>query len=222
MTKKLLVTGLALVLMAGFAQAATLNVQANVTAAYDSLWNVVTLPDINTNVGTPLIYQVDYSFTIADLIAGQQGFGNMAMNLSLNGVADQLGWSGDSSTFKVGPTNTPIWSDNGDYGVVGDLQGVVVGISGFNTANAVDPRPTLGQDGDVRYVGSVYVLWDGVTPASVDATVTGFSTISTAGQLASDAGTAFATSVTFGAIPEPATMSLLALGGLAALIRRRK
>ena len=85
--------------------------------------------------------------------------------------------------------------------------------------NPSDARYTVGQLGPQR-VGSLFLEWDGVTAATLTVIGKQFSINTTEGLLAVDNSGTFNTSnITF--VPEPATLSLLGLGAVALLGRRR-
>jgi len=225
MTKKLLITGLAVILLAGFAQAATLNLTGTVTNAYLPNTNTAAPLDITINPGVSYDYWVKFYFTVSDL-GTEAGFGNLSMDLTLNGVDRVTGPTSPDKTKWM--PNNPLWVDEdegpqltyADTGDVGnDFKAILAGLDVSNIPyDGNDPRGTLGQS-TPAYFGSVRVNWAGVSVATLD--ITGaFSTFS-GGQL-HYVGAANGSSIQFGLIPEPATMSLLALGGLATLIRRRK
>ena len=182
---------------------ATLTLSAEVTAAYDpDTWELITpTPDYTTLVGETYWWQIDFSFEIADIPDGFQGFGGMSFDIDVSAFDDAGAWSPDTSTwspqFPPGVQN-PIWSDNGDYGAGGaDFEGIVVAIDGVS-GDPNDPRGGLGQ-GESRYVGSIYVLWDGLSQADLTVTARQMGLIDDEGVLVVDeAGTFLTGGVTFG------------------------
>lgn len=240
---KWLIAALALALVAGSANAAILTVTTDIAYAFDPVTKdyLPTIPDKNVVQGTPVGYWIDVYFTISGMATGEQGFGNMSYGMSGNPgvVTDSAqGYYADATTFTYHNTKgalvtAAVWSDNKDAGTAGDFQGILVGINGFGLGwVGEDPRGTLGQSGEV-YVGSVPVIWNGVTYTQLDLDIgvtgstTPFSVILTTKQLlgktqtmtfTGDPGEQF---ISFGEIPEPATIALLSIGGLLALRRRR-
>jgi len=180
---------------------ATLTLSAEVTAAYDpDTWEEITpTPDHTTLLEETYWWRIDFSFDITDIPDGFQGFGGMSFDMDVSGFDDAIAWQADSTTWWQFPPGVqrPIWSDNGDYGTSSDFEGIVVAISSFSE-HPNDPRGELGQ-GESRYVGSVYVLWDGLSQADLTLTANQMGLIDDAGVLVVDEeGTFTATGVTFG------------------------
>jgi hypothetical protein len=178
-------------------------------------------------------YDLQLSMSIGGLAAGE----NLeAVQVVFQGLNDGTLTSGPVKWGYWGHANPPlveIGSRYYNYFVMNQSintsggQYVYVGIND-NVANAVTP----GQSGPV-VLGDLWVNWDGVTP--VDVTPAALSspnaletwvnnasgTSNTSKAYDSDGFTVVSSGVQFGAAPEPATLSLLALGGLA-MLRRRK
>jgi len=230
-----IVAGLMVAVLAGSAGAATLTVTGAVTAAYDrATFAPVALPDISQPVGVELIYQLDIVFEIADLGGThpeggtQEGFGGLSMNLVRSNIgvpADfMVGYVGNTDTIDVnGPVPggvVSLWLLNEDSGSDKlDLINIAIAASGGMWQGAGDPRLGIGESGP-QALGSAFVTWDGVTEASVVIDVLSFGTVNADGLAATDpGGTAIGDTINF--VPEPATMTLLGLGAVA-LVRRRR
>ena len=221
-------------LLGGSASAAHLTVTPEVVAAFDLGFNPVTpIPDISQPVGQPLIYQIDLFFEISGLggahpLGGtKEGFGGLSMNINLTKPAPaltSLGYAGDTSTIQVKnmpPLTAPLWFINADAGAdSADLQDIVIAVGGDNWQDAADPRLEIGESGP-WYLGSAYVQWDGVTGGKAIVEVTSFGTVNVDGQAATDPGVDTVAGGEIVFVPEPATMSLLGLGAVALLRRKR-
>lgn len=242
---KWLIAAVAVAMLAGSANAAWLEVTTSIAYAFDPVTKeyLASVPDPTVTQAGPVGYWVDFYFTAGGFAAGQTGFGNMSFGTPVTAgltLDAAQGYYADAATFtwhntKGSATIAPVWSDNKDGGTVGDMLGILVGINNFGLGKAgEDPRATLGQGTSV-YVGSVPVIWDGHTLATmtlfngVQGSNTPWSVILTTKALVGQTtgmtmvgdGRAAGQTITFGEIPEPATMALLAIGGLLALRRRR-
>ncbi len=223
-------------LCASSVQAAVINIKPSLITVFDAAFNDVTTTAIVGNDGNNVFLnpdaagqaytlQVDLSFTIGDLRPTELGFGNAAFNVGLNGQLTQSaaapGWNPESgkTVDKNGAAPGGIvnkWADNGDYGVAGDLRGMVIGTDppDFGPVG-VDPRRAFGKNGD-EYFGTVFLDIQAV-PGSV-----GVITIEGDGGSTYDANNklvAAGTTVTGGALaiyfgPEPSSGILLGLSGV--------
>jgi hypothetical protein len=193
-------------------------------------------PDTTTMNGAARVFKVEFHIATSNLQAGEAGFGSVAFSVNgLNlGLFDAAGGyqpngaTTDSNGAAPGGT-VPVFANNGDQGVAGDLIGIYANIANGITAPAVtDTRLKVGQAGGVSRVGEVYVQWDANSLQTLSLVGNGpvgpeFVTYTTAGQLGA-LQNVLSESVSFGSeIPEPATVALagMALVGLIA-VRRRK
>jgi hypothetical protein len=96
--------------------------------------------------------------------------------------------------------------------------------TGLTTAGATpDPRTTLGQGAPV-VIGEAYILWNGVTPVTVSLGNVQYSTYAPGGTQFGTANNVIDlnTAILGTPSPEPASLGVLAVGGIALLNRRRK
>ncbi len=203
---------------ASLASGSPFSLSGEVVAAFDLGMNPVPLPDISQNVGTPLVYQIDFSIDTSGLEIGELGFANVGFNILPANLSDSLaiGWTPTTEEVDTnGPAAgglAPLFATNQDAGTPDDFAGILASIAGGLT-EASDPRTQVGQNGSTL-VGSVFLEWDGVTQGSVSTEGVLFSANSLSGQfLNSQLGAS--TSISFGAIPEPNTF---ALAGLALVV----
>lgn len=242
MRSKWLIALTAVALTAGVAQAtATLTIDPWITG-YETATELVPItPTKAVVVGDypgALDFEVALVFTLANPDPNTC-FGNVGFDILLAGVTDAYGYIADTSTYtyKVG-TKTytqAYWKDNADLGPSpSDLLGILVSVASDagEKGGAADPRPLfglVGQGYEPMTVGWVYVA-PGVANGSVTlAPVAGtpwslldMTTPSPGGTyIGQSASTMFVSPPVEFIIPEPATMALLALGGLLALRRRR-
>jgi hypothetical protein len=210
------------VCFAAQAHALTVTVTPTVTKAFDLAFADIPLPDINTFPGFAAIYQVDLMMSATNLQAGEAGFANAGFSVTLDNLTDAAGgWQPNTTqvdTNGAAPGGLqPLFATNVDGGTPGDLQGILSSIAGGVT-NAIDPRRTVGQTSPAL-LGSVFVQWDGVTPANFSTAGLLFSANSTTGTfLAEQQGTV--ESVAFG-VPEPSTIVMAGLSMLGLAFRRR-
>jgi len=206
-----------------------------------------------SKVTNATFYQVDFYASVSSITAGMRGFGNIAWNVGLTGGLSQSselpGFQADgSNTDTNGSTpggGTALWFANADAGTAGDLQGIIQTIAAIPAPTANDYRAKIGQQAgsgpssvhpsvndtgwagagqNQTYLGSLYIAWNGSTPGTLTATLTGASnTSSTDGTLIVDQA-AVLNGATINFVPEPSTFALLGMGavGLVTVIRRRK
>lgn len=212
--------------LAAPAQAA-FNVEAVVAGVFDPGFTPISV-DLDEAQPSPVVVQVDAQFTFTP-DAGERNFGNAAFDFDLGpGLAPLDFGAGiyNPSTEQFdanGPAPgglTPIWFANGDSGSnTNNLEDIVATIA--NGLSETDPRSNLGQGG-ATLLGSIFVEWDGQTITSIDLANVSFSPVLTNGTFGGSQ-TAAGDSLPLGSnIPEPGTLALLAMGGLAAAARRRR
>ncbi len=212
------------------AEAGNFSLDAEVVAAFDLVFNPIALPDISTFPGFAAIYQVDYTVTTSTPPAGELGFASVAFSLETTGVLGDdfaLGWNGTPETVDTNGAfpggSAPLFATNLDAGAPGDLVGILTAIAGgLTTSSPTDDRILVGQaPNGPRLIGSVFMVWDGLSLATLTTADVAFVANSDQGVfLPSTSGQS--TTVEFGVIPEPATLALGLMGlfGLASLRRR--
>jgi hypothetical protein len=202
--------GLALGLVTSAGSAATLTMTATPVGRFDDAFNPLSF-DSTSNPG---VYKIDLAFSISNLAANEKGWGALAFDVDLGGLTATIGWQRDYSTIDIWPLPfgvIPKFATNLDAGPSAtDLQRIIVAIpSGLTGRN--DPRTKLGQSGP-EFIGSLYLKFDGIGGATMSIRNLGFLTTELDGRLNTTEQPAIGPSVTFGAaVPEPATLLLLAL-----------
>jgi hypothetical protein len=220
--------------------AADYTIVPKVSAAFTPVtFTPVPLPNINSQVGTPLVYQVDFYINASGFNAGadQRGFGGIVLDINRTaglGNTSIPGWQPNGAVVDTnGATpggNAPLWEDNADFGPL-DLQDIVANISIIPSPNVADPRPHVGEPPSLavnNLIGSVYIDWNGLGIQTLTATPEqpSFARISN-GQFQNDTGATLHNGVVvFGLIPEPSTITLIGLAlpalGIMATRARRK
>jgi hypothetical protein len=214
--------------LAAGANAATLTMSMQVDGAFttDGSFTPVAIP--TDTPAAPVLLQLGQYFEVSDLAPDEAGLVNLAFSVgaanpleNLAYPADQLGYSPENPTEGF-PVATPRWFANGDVGTSStDLQEIVATLA--SGLDASSPKLQFGQSGPFL-VGSVFYVYD---PAKGNPLLSfervDFSVLNTTtGQYQAPATMNTATGdMPSYLVPEPATLSMLALGGLA-LIRRRK
>ncbi len=223
-------------LCASSVQAAVINIKPSLVKVFDAAFNDITstaIDGINGNslflnpdaAGGTYTLQVDLSFTIGDLQPTELGFGNAAFNIGLDGQMTQSaaapGWNPESgkTVDKNGAAPGGIvdkWADNGDYGVSGDLQGMVIGTDppGFGPVD-IDPRRAFGKNGD-EYFGTVFLDFPGVAGSTGGIYIEGAggSTYDANNKLVAAGTTVTGGALNFQLIPEPSSAVLMGLSGI--------
>jgi hypothetical protein len=220
----------AIALWAGAAQAAVIHIKPTLVAIYDAdanyadvlesavLANSAGRVTLRPSTATRIM-QVDFSFTISDLQAGQLGFGNAAFNIDLTGALIQSplapGWNPDTRSIDISPVGSfSLWADNGDYGISGDLQSIVVGTdpADFGPVGR-DPRRVLGRNGD-ESIGNIFIELPGSAGAMGQLRIQGDGgSVYNANNKLVDAGvTVTGGSIDFLVVPEPSSVVMLAMG----------
>jgi hypothetical protein len=242
----------ALVAGAAFATpTVTYNLSLNAVYTNDSITTPVALSQsqlANAAVGSlPVGYDYDLQVTatVTGMDAGAnvdnflaQPFATNSLTLapSTSVACDVAGTSIDYSPYSgypnvtVGKTSYAYFYQNAPTGTP-----VKYAFAAFLAPVAQKADPA---DGTPIILGDIWVNWDGTAPVlETIGGAAGFNNFSTWEANTTGAGTALAygissspggietiisNGVQFGAVPEPATMSLLVLGGIGALLRRRK
>jgi hypothetical protein len=223
-------------------QAALIHIKPSLVTVFDSQLNDVTsiVLDHNANGKARLrpsaeLYtlRIDFSLTIRDLQPDQLGFGNAAFNVILGGALNQAaaapGWNAsteivDHDGLTPGGLRDK-WADNGDYGIAGDLRGIVVGTDppDFGPVG-VDLRRVLGKYGD-EYFGNVLFDLSGThgTMGSLSVEGDGGSVYNANNKLVDAGVTVTGGSIDFFVgVPEPSSVLLLGLGGLVLMALGRR
>ncbi len=187
-----------------FAQALTVDLIPQVVAAYNNAtdFNPIPIPDINAYPGHSAVYQIDFSIFVYDLEPNEAGFANIGFNALTENLTTELGgWQ------QYYAPAIPLFFVNVDAGIPGDNKGILVSITGGVT-NPSDPRRTVGQTAP-QWIGTLYVTWDGVTPAKLTTDGILFSSNSLTGQFG-NTKSGVSTTIFFG-VPEPSSLVLVTL-----------
>lgn len=222
---------LALAVSTTAVSAATFTLNPVVTAAFDAGFNPLPSIDTTTMNSVMRIFELDLQVTTANLAAGERGFGNVGFNLALGGTLTEGGAGGYQPNTATTDSNgaapggiVPLFFANADAGSnTSDLQGIFATVSsGITNPNASDMRVRIGQAGGPNSLGKVYVKWNANAMETVTVAGSLWSVLGNDGQFSNGTGTGG--SVTFGDIPEPATLAMGGIGliGLISVVRRRK
>lgn len=224
--------GVAALALSVSASAATFDLQAAITGAFDQAFNPVPIPDMNQPQPGPVILQIDVTFEISNFAPGERNWANVLFDVDLfPGLTDNFGWAPNTETVDLGPIgpigDQPKYADNRDAGPSSvDLQAIIVSIAGG--LDESDPRSMLGESGP-ELLGSLFLEWDGVSPGTLDFTgpfgdQVEFSVVNDDGLFDTQSDLADGPSIAFSlpvpVVPEPVSLGMLAIGGLGLLGRR--
>lgn len=238
--RKALAVSLVVALLPLAASAATISYSVDYVGSYDNDTNWTPIGDQSALLqGLNLagydnnwVHELQVKAAVSGL-ASDEDLHRMGLAIDLDKCTDTIGWFGSTAQYTYDPPGPPppvtanIFSENADGGTSAtDLKAIIASI----TANAAW-QTQFGETG-AELVGTVYVKWDNSAVSTVSADgdpPTGSSWVlwtanSTGGSttIAPQAtGTSTAGEFVFG-VPEPATLALMAVGSVAALIRRRR
>jgi len=202
-------------------------------------------PKVNGSFATPGFYQIDFAVHTNGADA-THSFGSIDWKYALNSLTTNSNfpdWQPDVSQVDTnGATKgglAPLWDTNALFGTQPNadvINGVIVGtaLAGSDQRKYVG-QPTAAQNAggvasgfeiaDPTYLGSIYVNFaNAVVPGTMS-----FSAVNSADrnnttnayEVLGGQSLTVPAPITFGAVPEPASLGLLAVGGLLAARRRR-
>jgi hypothetical protein len=229
MKKMCTVAAIAAVLVGFFAlqgQAAVIAVNPVVGGWYDTGFNPIAPVPAGTSPGVPVIVQVDLMMQVLSLGAGEDSFGNAGLSIQKTGPLAEVGIGYQPNNPTVDSNGAlpgglvNMFGQNADYGADAmDLQGILASMATGSFANASDPRRKVGEEGPYL-LGSVFMQWDGVGQATLSIDPLQVSAKLTGGAFV-EAQAAPPAVLEFGAIPEPASISLVGMSLLGLALRRR-
>jgi hypothetical protein len=238
--------------VATIASAATQTLTATITGTYSADGLTVNNATAGTFDGQPHIYRVDIStlFVPSSPAVSTESFGASSFDVVLNSHLSRVttnnanvraNWFANNPAMTVADANTTnvipftfTGGDNADLGTSAtDLVAITQDVDGSNLGKTIDPvsfasvpdpRQAIGKGSPFK-LGSVYVSFDGTATTTLTFANAAYSIANTANSpLFGNAVATQIAPVTFPAVPEPAAIALMGIGGLGligAKMRRR-